>query len=39
MKIFRDKEFKDITNPRVLNLKEKTLMYSYRIKYLRMHVH
>jgi len=34
-KMFWDKEFKDITNPCVLNLKEKTLMYSFRIKYLK----
>jgi len=33
-RIFGDKELKDINNPRILNLKERTLMYSFRIKYL-----
>nr|XP_027227343.1 uncharacterized protein LOC113819307 [Penaeus vannamei] len=32
-RIFGDKELKDINNPRILNLKERTLMYSFRIKY------
>ena len=32
-KIFGDKELKDIDNPRILNLKERTLMYSFRIRY------
>ncbi|ROT66065.1 hypothetical protein C7M84_015931 [Penaeus vannamei] len=34
-RIFGDKELKDINNPRILNLKERTLMYSFRIKYLK----
>ena len=34
-KIFQDKELKDITKPRMLNLKEKTLMYTFRVKFLR----
>ena len=35
VKIFGDKELKDITNPRVLRLKEKTLMFAFDIKYLQ----
>ncbi|KAG0726007.1 Transposon Ty3-I Gag-Pol polyprotein [Chionoecetes opilio] len=34
-RIFGDKELKDIANPRILNLKEKTLMFTFRIKYLK----
>ncbi|ROT84068.1 hypothetical protein C7M84_022732 [Penaeus vannamei] len=34
-RIFGDKELKDINNPCILNLKERTLMYSFRIKYLK----
>ena len=35
MKNFGDKELKDITNPRILRLKEKTLMFAFDIKYLQ----
>ena len=35
VKIFGDKELKDITNPRILRLKEKTLMFAFDIKYLQ----
>lgn len=34
-KIFKSKELKDISNPRLQNLKKKTLMYSFRMIYLR----
>ena len=34
-RIFGDKELKDIVNPRLLNLKEKTLMFTFCIKYLK----
>ena len=34
-RIFRDRELKDIVNPRLLNLKEKTLMFTFHIKYLK----
>ena len=35
VKNFGDKELKDITNPRILRLKEKTLMFAFDIKYLQ----
>ncbi|XP_045132259.1 uncharacterized protein K02A2.6-like [Portunus trituberculatus] len=34
-KIFGDKELKDIHNPRILNIKERTLMYNFRVKYIK----
>ena len=34
-KIFGNKELKDINNPRILHLKERTLMFSFRIKYIK----
>ena len=34
VKLFGDKELKDIINPRLLALKEKTLVYNFQIKYL-----
>ena len=34
-RIFGDKELKDIANARLLNLKKKTLMFNFRIKYLK----
>uniref|UniRef100_A0A0P4VNI8 Reverse transcriptase n=1 Tax=Scylla olivacea TaxID=85551 RepID=A0A0P4VNI8_SCYOL len=34
-KIFGDKELKDIQNLRILNIKEKTLMYNFRVKYIK----
>ncbi|KAG0722530.1 Retrovirus-related Pol polyprotein from transposon gypsy [Chionoecetes opilio] len=36
-RIFGDKELKDIPKPRILNLKEKTLMFTFRIKNLKGH--
>lgn len=32
---FQDKELKDIDNPRILNLREKTLMYTFHMNYLK----
>ena len=34
VKLFGDKELKDILNPRLLAMKEKTLSYNFNIKYL-----
>ena len=34
VKLFGNKELKDIINPRLLALKEKTLIYNFQIKYL-----
>ena len=34
VKLFGDKELKDIVNPRLFAMKEKTLVYSFNIKYL-----
>lgn len=34
-KIFGDKELKGINNPRILNLKERTMVYNFCIKYLK----
>ena len=34
VKLFGDKELKDIQNPRLLAMKEKTLIYSFQMKYL-----
>lgn len=34
-RIFKDKELKDISNPNLLSLKEKILMYSFRTKYMK----
>lgn len=34
-KIFGDKELKDIHNPRILNIKERTLMYNFRVRYIK----
>ena len=34
VKLFGDKELKDIVNPRLLAMKEKTLIYNFNIKYL-----
>ena len=34
VKLFGDKELKDILNPRLLAMKEKTLIYNFNIKYL-----
>ena len=34
VKLFDDKELKDIENPRLLAMKEKTLAYSFVMKYL-----
>ena len=34
VKLFGNKELKDIINPRLLAMKEKTLMYNFQIKYL-----
>ncbi len=33
LKIFGDRQLEDIKNPRLLNLKEKTLMYRFKIKH------
>ncbi|XP_068250671.1 uncharacterized protein [Palaemon carinicauda] len=33
-KVFGDRELKDIANPRLLRLKEKTLQYSFTVKYI-----
>ncbi|XP_064098515.1 uncharacterized protein LOC135209691 [Macrobrachium nipponense] len=34
VKVFGDRELKDIANPRLLRLKEKTLQYSFTVKYI-----
>ena len=34
VRLFGDKELKDILNPRLLAMKEKTLIYNFNIKYL-----
>ena len=34
VKLFGDKELRDILNPRLLAMKEKTLIYSFNMKYL-----
>ena len=34
VKLFGDRELKDILNPRLLTLKEKTLLYRFQIRYL-----
>ncbi|XP_064100950.1 uncharacterized protein K02A2.6-like [Macrobrachium nipponense] len=34
VKVFCDRELKDIANPRLLRLKEKTLQYSFTMKYI-----
>ena len=34
VKLFEDRELKDILNPRLLALKEKTLLYRFQVKYL-----
>ena len=35
LKIFGNKSLQDITNPRLFSLQEKTLMYSFNMKYVR----
>ena len=35
LEIFGDKQLKDINNPQLLNLKERTLMYQFQIKYVK----
>ena len=35
LKIFGDKSLQDITNPRLFALKEKTLLYTFQMKYMR----
>ena len=34
LKVFGDRSLEDISNPRLLNLKEKTLQYRFRMKYI-----